>query len=155
MSKILNLVYKMVLDEDFEYGSFEKRLKLQKTVYLLENLGVNVGNYGFTWYKHGPYSQELQDDAYYGSSSECTSLSDDAKDKIVRLKRFVSECKGTPYSAAFWLEDIASLYYLKYRMKLEQDELLPRLIKEKSHLDNQKLNERALEIIDEINALVA
>lgn len=156
---LLKQVYKMTLDEDFTYDSFDKRLKLQKIVYLLECLGVNVGNYGFSWYKHGPYSQELQNDAYYTSHASMSStdvgLTEDAKEKIALLKGYISECKGTEYSESYWLETIASLYYLKYRMKVKPDMLLVRLTEEKKHLKKENLNERALEIIDKINAEVA
>ena len=43
--------------------SFETRLELQKTIYLLEEAGAKLG-YSFGWYKHGPYSSSLADDAY-------------------------------------------------------------------------------------------
>lgn len=155
MSNILKQVYSMILNEEFTYGSFEKRLKLQKTVYLLENIGVSVGGYGFSWYKHGPYSQELQDDAFYDIATDNVNLSEEAKGKIEILKKYVSECEGTEYSKSNWLEDLASLYYLKFRMKIDQKELLDRLTKMKPHLNNEKMNQRALLIIDEINNLVA
>lgn len=156
MSDILKQVYKMVLDEDFEYSSFEKRLKLQKTIYLLESIGIHIGNYGFSWYKHGPYSQELQDDAYYANGiQEQVNLSGDAQKKIEIIKSYIAECEGTNYSKAKWLEDIASLYYLKFRTKVKEEELLNSLKEAKPHLENDKLNKRALEIIDQINKLVA
>ncbi len=43
--------------------SFETRLELQKTIYLLEQAGAKLG-YSFGWYKHGPYTSSLADDAY-------------------------------------------------------------------------------------------
>ena len=43
--------------------NFETRLELQKTIYLLEEAGAKLG-YSFGWYKHGPYSSSLADDAY-------------------------------------------------------------------------------------------
>lgn len=39
------------------------RLKLQKTIYLLQAYGLQLG-YGFSWYRYGPYSQDLVSDAY-------------------------------------------------------------------------------------------
>src|SRR5205807_10531285 len=42
---------------------FEKRLEFQKTIYLLQEAGADLG-YQFGWYKHGPYSSSLADDAY-------------------------------------------------------------------------------------------
>ncbi|UCD49012.1 MAG: hypothetical protein JSW27_15930 [Phycisphaerales bacterium] len=47
----------------------EERLRLQKTIYLLQAHGVRLG-YGFSWYKYGPYSQELVYDAYRALCAE-------------------------------------------------------------------------------------
>lgn len=49
--------------------NLENRLKLQKTVYLLQAYGLQLG-YGFGWYKYGPYSQDLVRDAYTVLRSE-------------------------------------------------------------------------------------
>ncbi len=57
--KQFNLLQKTVID----------RLKLQKTIYLLEAYGMQLG-YGFSWYKYGPYSRDLVDDAYIVLRSE-------------------------------------------------------------------------------------
>ena len=57
-------VYKMLYGRNFHYGNFDQRLEMQKAVYLLQDMGVPIGDYGFRWYQHGPYSQNLQDDMY-------------------------------------------------------------------------------------------
>jgi len=44
-------------------STFEGRLKLQKTVYLLQSFGVYLG-YGFTWYMRGPYLTRLTKDGF-------------------------------------------------------------------------------------------
>lgn len=155
MSNLIKQLYNNIYDEEFEYGSFDKRLKMQKAVYLLETMGVNVGNYGFSWYKHGPYSQELQDDAFYNAGYDNVRLSEDAENKISKLKSYKSECTDSSYTDGYWMEDIASLYYMKYRMGVEQEELLSRLHQVKKHLNDDDMNRRALEIIDEIHSMVA
>ena len=43
--------------------NFEIRKIFQKTVYLLQELGINLG-YHFGWYLNGPYSTSLADDGY-------------------------------------------------------------------------------------------
>ena len=55
-------LYRKIYDEEFDYGSFEKRMKMQSCIYLLQQFGLNVGDYDFSWYIHGPYSLQLQDD---------------------------------------------------------------------------------------------
>ena len=48
-------VYKEIYGKEFT-ASFDHRMEMQKAVYLLTEMGVPVGNYGFYWYLHGPYS---------------------------------------------------------------------------------------------------
>ena len=55
-------VFRALFDKDFNPESAEDRLEMQNAVYLLQSLGISVGNYGFMWYKHGLYSQALQND---------------------------------------------------------------------------------------------
>lgn len=44
-------------------SDFNSRLILQKTVYLMQEFGLNIG-YSFSWYLHGPYSPNLTRDTY-------------------------------------------------------------------------------------------
>ena len=46
----------------FRRDSAENRLMIQKTIYLLQAYGMKLG-YGFSWYKYGPYSQEITKDS--------------------------------------------------------------------------------------------
>lgn len=46
--EILKALYKRIFDEDFNPNDKEHRQNLQNAVYILENLGVHVGDYGFT-----------------------------------------------------------------------------------------------------------
>ena len=45
---IIRALYKKIFDEDFNPNDEEHRQNLQNAVYILENLGVHVGEYGFT-----------------------------------------------------------------------------------------------------------
>lgn len=51
------------LDLPVDISSFERRLTLQKSVYLAQAAGVNLG-YPYRWYLRGPYSQTLTADAF-------------------------------------------------------------------------------------------
>lgn len=48
---------------NFDVSDFEGRLTLQKTVYLLQSFGINLG-YKFTWYLHGAYCTALARDGF-------------------------------------------------------------------------------------------
>ena len=59
---LLAPIYKDVYGEQFSSGNFSDRMKMQKLIYLLQEAGISIGDYNFHWYKHGPYSQQLQND---------------------------------------------------------------------------------------------
>ena len=117
-NKYLLPVYKRIFDEDFSYGTFDQRLKMQKAIYLMQELGVSVGDYGFTWYKHGPYSQSLLDDMHLASGSkyEEISFSSYATHRMQQLHDLFATIKGNEqckYGIKDWSECLASIHYLK------------------------------------------
>lgn len=152
-SIILKGVYSETMNEDFNYGTFEKRLKLQKIVYLLQEMGLNVGGYSFSWYKHGPYSQSLQEDAYHSSLyiAQTIDFTDNAKDTISQFKDVVNE-HTEKYNKSQWLETLASIRYLKKHYSFSDDEVLEELVSRKPHLNVEADNKRALTIINTVFA---
>lgn len=53
----------------FSLNSFNERLKLQKTIFLLQESSNKIRNnsilnYSFNWYLRGPYSPNLTEDEY-------------------------------------------------------------------------------------------
>ena len=46
-NKYLLPIFKRLYGRDFSYGNFDQRLEMQKAVYLLQDMGVPVGDYGF------------------------------------------------------------------------------------------------------------
>ena len=51
-----------VYNREIDCQKLQDQILAQKTVYLLEAMGVYVGDYSFNWCKYGPYSIKLQDD---------------------------------------------------------------------------------------------
>ena len=51
------------LGQDLDLADFNRRLVLQKTVYLVQAAKVDLG-YTFRWYLRGPYSPGLTRDAF-------------------------------------------------------------------------------------------
>lgn len=140
-------LYKKIYDEDFNYGDFGKRMKMQKCIYLLEQFGLNVGDYDFTWYKHGPYSQRLQEDMYEENSRGTVELrySDFALGIIGKLTDMVNICHSRDfgYSEEEWMECLASVHYLNCLFAGNQSKALEALIQRKPHLNNRELNNKA------------
>ena len=157
MCDILKEIYKRTNHEDFDYRKKEDRIALQKTVYLLMNMGISVGNYSFEWGKYGPYSVTLDADAFKYNDREIQEevlFSDIALEKMEAIVQYIKEGyeKYNNYTRTEWLECIASLHYLKYILRIDKSEtkLLPELQRRKSYLGNYDANTRALEIADEI-----
>lgn len=151
-------VYKKLYNEDFNFYDFNMRMKMQKAVYLLQELGVPVGDYRYRWYLHGPYSQKLQDDMYdeRENSAEEFSDSDEYAGMVEKLgKLFASEEKGS-YSLADWAECLGSMYYLSKRVLPSgagEDEVLSKLKAEKPHLKDDAANTAAHKLLKELFAV--
>ena len=126
---------------------------MQKTIYLLNNKGIFVGNYNFLWYKHGPYSQTLQNDILnLGKANDITVVfSEEAKRVIAMLKKAFFEKKYS-YKQEEWIECLGSIYYIKENQLsfLTSDEKIIKTLQEKKpHLQNKEDNFEALCTIKE------
>jgi hypothetical protein len=66
------------LGHDLDLSDFDGRLLLQKTIYLAQAAGVDLG-YTFGWYLRGPYSPSLTRDAF-ALRAELTQNGDELKD---------------------------------------------------------------------------
>ena len=113
----------------FRIDSFEDRLILQKVVYLIQTIGVNLGYY-FQWYLHGPYSPSLTQDAYAISAelasgineSKNWKLGSESENRLQRLKDLVVS-NGSQQVRARKLELLASVHFLIDRKQVPGREL--------------------------------
>lgn len=153
---LLEPVFKYIFDRKFNPSSFEDRLEMQKSVYILQNMGISVGDYNFLWYKHGPYSQTLQDDIVNLSRTSPDvniKFSSDAKKELDALKAVI-EMKDIEYSQSEWLECLGSILYIKDNLlsRFSTDEnILTELVSRKSHLNKTKENKLALNVLKQLS----
>lgn len=155
MSKIyLKILYARIYHENFSYIESEKRMKMQMAVYLLQEMGAPMGDYSFFWYKHGPYSPDLQDVIYIikdMSNENIVKFSMDMEKDITRVEKVLSE--NGLYSQSQWAECIASIYYLqKYILPFgaTDEQICEELYNRKPYLNNDYENKRALELTKEL-----
>jgi uncharacterized protein YwgA len=96
----------------------DERKRVQKSIYLGQIAGVNLG-YHFGWYLKGPYSPELTKD-YYDLDEALTEgdhefqkkdLKGQLKEKLQSIKSIVTQPCDVPLSQADWLELLASVHY--------------------------------------------
>ena len=150
MCEVLKEMYRKVYNEPFVYNDLDNRINLQKAVYLLENMGVDVGDYSFSWNKYGPYSLGLDSDARNCSmkDEQEISFSSAAEHGFEKLREYINEQMG--YNCTRWMECIASLHFLKNIYRFKENHLISELEKRKPYLSNMKANEKALSIAKEI-----
>lgn len=150
MSKIyLKTLYARIYHEDFSYAESEKRMKMQMVIYLLQEMGASIGDYSFFWYKHGLYSQDLQDTMYAiknMSDENIVKFSMDMEKDITRVEKALAET-GL-YSQSQWAECMASVYYLRkniFQVGTADEQICKELRNRKPYLNNDCENKRALE----------
>lgn len=106
--------------------TFSDRLAIQKSIYLSQEFGINLG-YFFRWYLHGPYSPSLARDAYELidtmdeiKQEACNySLDKISLDKIKKIRQTIKSTKSTSQEIlARKLELLASVRYLQTRFNM-------------------------------------
>jgi uncharacterized protein YwgA len=93
--------------------TFEGRLKLQKTIYLMQTFDLYIG-YNFSWYIRGPYSIQLAKDGFalrrvYDAIPSGKFTDPEAEQRFESFLQFVGESIDDPD----WLETIASIHFLR------------------------------------------
>lgn len=151
--ELLKPVYERVYGEKFNASSFEKRMEMQKAIYILQEAGIRVGDYDFLWYKHGPYCQSLQDDllCLSGTPDITIRYSEDAKEVIERVKNVFN--MKVKYSRSAWVECLASLQYLRaniFSLSASKKDIVNNLMARKQHLNDMDTNLMALDKLDYI-----
>jgi len=110
----------------FDIGTFEKRLLLQKTVYLAQAGGMDFGYY-YHWYLHGPYCPALTKDAFAVNEellqgldeSQGWKLGDDCLRRLETVKTLLRT--GDVGQKANQLELLASVHFLCVRKQVAAD----------------------------------
>ena len=105
------------LNLPFKTDFFTDRLIMQKTVYLAQAAGINLG-YFYHWYLHGPYSPSLTRDEYAIDADIAAGLDDSqgwkldekSSQRSVEIKDIFSELDRDKLATK--LELLASVHFL-------------------------------------------
>lgn len=139
---VLKLIFNQ-LGITSDISDVTKRKIIQKSIYLLQELGANL-NYHYGWYIKGPYSPDLTKDYYELSEIEAIEENDwkdkALKDDVVRiienLKPLMEPPSDIKCEKDDWLELLASIRFLG-KIPGKNDSDVKKIIKErKSHLWN-------------------
>ncbi len=129
--------------------SFDDRLILQKTVYLMQSFDLYVG-YNFTWYIRGPYSPDLTKDGFgLRESWDATPEGRFKEEKDEEnFKKFILFLGDKKYDAG-WLEILASIHFLKkVRNNLNKEEIIT-IVKNKQSYFTKKMCLQAWKYLEE------
>jgi uncharacterized protein YwgA len=138
------IALKLFLDElgiPLDIKTFDDRKRVQKAVYLGQLSGVDLG-YRFGWYIRGPYSTRLTNDYFPLAESlasedtdcEGKTLKKGVKEKLAKIRPLMNNPEDVDLPQEDWLELVASLDFLTRVSKLDEQEVLKVLEKEKSHV---------------------
>ena len=161
-----HILLKLVLDKigfgDIKIEDFTARKILQKKIYLLQLMGIDLG-YRYNWYLYGPYCPALADDTFtlrdeirYYDEFKNYELNSKTNSKFKKLNKITIPPDTPETSEPEWLELVASLHYLKHiaywsgKDNPEFEEVFQKLGKSKPHLaDKRKLAEAAWERLND------
>jgi uncharacterized protein YwgA len=113
----------------FDMRQFSGRLVLQKTVYLLQEMGFFLG-YRFNWYIYGPYSPELARHGFDLTKSlkDIPPYQFANENNESQFQRFVAFL-GDKKSDAIWLEAVASIHFQKkLRPSRAKEEIIQQVV---------------------------
>lgn len=119
----LGFILNQIKDYDFSMDEFKDRLKLQKSIYLLQSFGIYLG-YDFSWYVHGPYCPSLTTNGFaLESIYNEIPKEPNTKFKIsTKQKLFLKFQKLMKDKTIDELEILASLHYQKILRKRDDKE---------------------------------
>ncbi|TGD62082.1 hypothetical protein EYC08_16830 [Tabrizicola sp. WMC-M-20] len=140
------IALKLVLDaigEDTSISSVDDRVRLQKAVYICQELGIPLG-YNYSWYVKGPYSTSLTQD-YYSLNSALSSgdnnahglaLNSSLNDRVAVARSCLALPTNVQVLKHHWLEALCSLHYLLKHSRKSYEEAVTFLGTVKPHLNN-------------------
>lgn len=101
------------IDNYDNMNTFAGRLRLQKTIYLMQAFDLYIG-YNFSWYIRGPYSADLTKDGFelrtiYDAIPNGKFHDDKDERRFTQFLKFLGDKKND----ADWLEIVASIHFLK------------------------------------------
>lgn len=137
MDTVLEKIYQTIFNGNFNKENEKHRKCLQYTIYLIENMDVIVGDYGFFLYKGEVYSQTLQNDILrIGNKQESINFSNKSIEVLNKLKEYYDIAINNKINVEDLFKNISSVYYLKNRNFMDNENILQKLSSENYSNDN-------------------
>jgi uncharacterized protein YwgA len=146
---ILNCIWDII--GPFNMDLFKDRLILQKKIFLLQEMGYDLG-YAFNKYHYGPYCSALANDGFKKHLQKCSQDKkdlEDIKEFIEKLEKLEENHKGD----SSWFELLGTITYLKNKMNKSKEEIKIIIIEEKPYLFDNKTFEEAYKKLFDMNII--
>ena len=124
---------------NYDMSTFEGRLILQKTVYLLQSHGLYLG-YKFSWYVHGPYCPALTREAFelLPISDRLPHVDFSKRQAEKRFGEFLSFLEDKKYNAD-WLEQLACTHFLRaLNPRAKKEEIINIVLNHEPHFTRRQ-----------------
>lgn len=154
MSRVITGLFQEVFGRPYSPTNQDDRVMIQKNTYLLEKLGLELGDFWFLWDTFGPYSLELRNAVSdeVTKENEPIQYSDFAKEQINSIKCIIQLGQSIAQNPRDWLEVVCSLHYLKNYIIAEGD-VISELERRKPHFSNRSVTSKALDIVNTIDTM--
>jgi hypothetical protein len=145
-------MFKQVYGRDYNDNDREDRILIQKSTYLLEWLGLDMGNYCFLWGKHGPYSLDLKGIIRKELSGTCDilRLSTYAEGIVGSIHEILTVGEKIKQKTCGWMELICSIHFIKQFLVKTDRNLMDELKKLKPHFNDDEVNSLAIEAVNNV-----
>jgi len=126
-------------------SSITERIRIQKTIYLLKQLGFPGLRYAFSFYIYGPYSNTLAKDVFaiFGEEDNIKNLNLNlTKEEESVLKKFDKITTDFTKKSSFAIESqrlemLSDITYLNNSQKKEKEDVFETIAKKHSYLDKR------------------
>lgn len=156
-NEYLNILFNQVFERPFVWEEYSDRIIMQKLVYLLQSMGVSIGNYSFKWSVNGPHSLNLEPDIYSPNFKTTREIvfSPFVQNAIIQMKNLIKE-KPEEYNLYNWMICLSSVLYLKqYMMAIQESNneiVIEELERKIPHLNNHEAHIKAVKLIEPVYA---
>jgi len=147
-------MFKEVYGYEYDDASEDDRILIQKSTYLLECMGLDLGDFYFLLGKKGPYSLDLKNsikEELKETESIVLSLSEYAQDIVNSVKKILEEGNGLGLNPRDCMELVCSIHFLKHNITRENENVLVDLKKIKSYFAADATNNAMLNIVSTID----
>ena len=148
MCKDIGSIYKSIFNRDLNSACLDDQICAQKVVYLIENMGIRIGDYNYVWSKYGPYSCDLQRDILNTKGSKDLNYSEAMSSALEKIKLMLDK-KGA-FSDRDFLELVVSLHYVKeYEFDgfCTDEIVIEQVMGRKPHLNDLKKNREVMRTV--------